>query len=90
MAFEFDPSRGWRVVADRSEPAVALAAAELEAALDPSGGEGTEIALSHAGGRGDGSRIAPPARRPCGLHGRGDGHRVAWRQAKNEGQGAHR
>jgi Domain of unknown function (DUF4838) len=68
MAFELDPSRGWRVVADRSEPAVALAAAELEAVLGPSGGEGTEIALSDAGGRGDGfRRRAGPER--IELHG---------------------
>jgi hypothetical protein len=68
MSFELDPSRGWRVVADRSEPAVAFAAAELEAALGPSGGEGIEIALSNAGGSGDGfGRRAGPER--IELHG---------------------
>jgi hypothetical protein len=56
MAFDIDPSRGWRLVGDLSAPPVALAAAELEAALGPPGDQGMEIALSHAGGAGDGFR----------------------------------
>ena len=51
-----DPSRGWHFAADRSDPAAALAAAELEAALGRPGQGGIEIRLSHAGGGGDGFR----------------------------------
>src|SRR5918994_1040385 len=53
MAIAIDPSRGWHLAADRSDPAAALAAAELEAALGRPGQGGIEIRLSHAGGGGD-------------------------------------
>ena len=53
MSIAIDPSRGWHLAADRSDPAAALAAAELEAALGRPGQGGIEIRLSHAGGGGD-------------------------------------
>jgi hypothetical protein len=55
MSIDIDPSRGWRLDADLSDPTAALAAAELEAAFGLPGEEGIEIGLSHAGG-GDGFR----------------------------------
>ena len=56
MSIDVDPSRGWRLDADPSDPTAALAAAELEAALGLPGEDGIEIALSHGGGGGDGFR----------------------------------
>jgi hypothetical protein len=56
VAIDIHASRGWRLVADISNPAVALAAAELEAALGSSGEEGIEIVLSHEDRTGDGFR----------------------------------
>jgi hypothetical protein len=53
MSIAIDPSRGWHLAADRSDPAAALAAAELEAALGSPGQGGIEIGLSQAGGDGD-------------------------------------
>jgi hypothetical protein len=68
MAIDIDPSRGWRLAADLTNPAVALAAAELETALGRPGEDGIEIVLSQAGGTGDGfRRRARPAR--VELHG---------------------
>jgi hypothetical protein len=65
---DIDPTRGWRLAADLSNPTVALAAAELEAALGRPGEDLIEISLSHAGGTGDGfRRRARPAR--VELHG---------------------
>jgi Domain of unknown function (DUF4838) len=62
-AIEIDPTRGWQLAADASDPSVALAAAELTSGLGPPGEEGIEIALSHANGTGDGfRRHASPAR----------------------------
>jgi hypothetical protein len=62
-AIDIEASRGWRLTGDRSNPAVALAAAELEAALGHPGEDGMEIALSHADGAGDGFwRRVEPAR----------------------------
>jgi hypothetical protein len=55
-AIDIDPSSGRRVTADLSEPMAALAAAELEAALGPSGEDGIEVELAHAGDAGDGYR----------------------------------
>src|SRR5215213_11840390 len=63
LMVDIDPTRGWRLAADLSNPTVALAAAELEAALERPGEDGIEIALSHAGGAGDRfRRRARPAR----------------------------
>jgi hypothetical protein len=56
MTVEANLSRGWRLVADPSEPEVALAAQELESGLGPPGDDGVEIVLSHGGGTGDGYR----------------------------------
>jgi hypothetical protein len=56
MSIAIDPSRGWHLAADGSDPAAALAAAELEAALGSPGQGGIEIGLSQAGGDGDGFR----------------------------------
>jgi hypothetical protein len=56
MSIEIDPSLGWRLTSELSDPTAALAAAELEAALGPPGEDGIEIALSHAGDTGDGFR----------------------------------
>jgi hypothetical protein len=56
MAVTIDLSRGWRLVADRREPEIALAGEELEAALGPPGEEGVEIVLASAGRAGDGFR----------------------------------
>jgi hypothetical protein len=68
MATEIDPSGGWRLRADPPSPELALAVAELEAALGAPGEEGIEIALSHAGGGADGfRRRTGPAR--IELHG---------------------
>jgi Domain of unknown function (DUF4838) len=53
---DIDLARGWRPAPKQSEPAVALATAELEEALGAPGADGIEIALSHAGGTGDGFR----------------------------------
>jgi hypothetical protein len=65
---DIDPTRGWRLAADLSNPTAALAAAELEAVLERPGEDGIEIALSHAGGAGDGfRRRVQPAR--VELHG---------------------
>ena len=50
MSIAIDPSRGWHLAADRSDPAAALAAVELEEALGRPGRDGIEIRLSHAGG----------------------------------------
>jgi len=68
MAIELDLERGWRLAADRSEPEVALAAAELEAVLGRAGEGGIVIALSHGDGRSDGfERRTEPKR--ITLHG---------------------
>jgi hypothetical protein len=68
MTIGVDVSRGWRLTADLADPTMALAAAELEAALGRPGGDGLEIALSHADGSGDGyRRRVGPAR--IELHG---------------------
>jgi len=50
MEVELELGRGWRLAGDVREPAVGLAAAELEAALGPPGGDGVELALSHGKG----------------------------------------
>jgi len=63
LMVDIDPTRGWRLAADLSNPTVALAASELEAALERPGEDGIEIELSHAGGAGDGfRRRAQPGR----------------------------
>src|SRR5215218_9643743 len=68
LMVDIDPTRGWHLAADLSNTTVALAASELEAALGRPGEDGIEIALSHAGGAGDGfRRRAQPAR--VELHG---------------------
>src|ERR671934_2299117 len=56
MTIGVDVSRGWRLTADLADPTMALAAAELEAALGRPGGDGLEVALSHADRTGDGYR----------------------------------
>jgi hypothetical protein len=56
MAIQIALARGWRLAANPSDPAAALAAAELEAALGRPGDAGIEIGLTHAGDRGDGFR----------------------------------
>jgi Domain of unknown function (DUF4838) len=67
-AIDIDPTRGWRLDADRADPVIGLAAAELEAALGNPGEDGIEIRLSHGSGGGDGyRRRAHPAR--IELHG---------------------
>jgi hypothetical protein len=72
MAIGIDPSRGWRLSTDLSNPAVALASAELEAALGGPGEDGIEIVLSHAGGTGDGYRRRA---RPASVEFHGDSPR---------------
>jgi len=68
LMVDIDHTRGWRLAADLSNPTAALAASELEAALGRPGEDGVEIALSHAGGAGDGFRLrARPGR--VELHG---------------------
>jgi Domain of unknown function (DUF4838) len=60
--------RGWRLSADISGPEVALAAAELEESLGPSGDVGFEVLLARGEGGGDGfRRRAAPQR--LELHG---------------------
>ncbi len=68
MAIGVEVSRGWRLTADLADPTIALAAAELEAALGRPGEDGLEIALSHGGRTGDAfRRRVGPAR--IELHG---------------------
>ena len=68
MAVELELERGWRLSGDLAAPEVALAAAELEAALGPTGERGFEVALSHGDEPGESFRRRARPRR-LELHG---------------------